>query len=102
MGVSSMFSSLTLLNLELYNQKIAKVTSTEYLGLTVDNKLAFSNHTEKIRNKINSISYFVRRNIHLVVFLGGKLIKLLRRREGALGGEERIVRSKFTQKKQKN
>ena len=48
---------------KLYNHSLQKVTHINYLGVTVNNKLNWSDHVTKIANKVNRTRTFLQRNL---------------------------------------
>ena len=48
----------------IHSQKISKTDSVKYLGVTIDSKLAWSDHYNKISAKANSTLAFLRRNTY--------------------------------------
>lgn len=49
------------LNLSVYGETLVRVTSATFLGLTVDSKLNWHNHVEKLKRSINPIIFAIRR-----------------------------------------
>lgn len=49
------------INLRINQNKIVRVLSTKYLGLTIDSKLTFHQHIDNLKKKLNSISFAIRR-----------------------------------------
>ena len=55
---------------------IREVTQAKYLGVTLNNKLTWSNHISNITNKANSVYGFLRRNFsHCTTKIKGELYK---------------------------
>ena len=49
---------------KLYNKTLQKNKSIKYLGVHIDNKLAFSHHTEEKRKSATTVLNMIRRNLH--------------------------------------
>lgn len=54
------------IGLTLNNKPINEVQSAKYLGITIDNQLNFSEHIKTIKQKINSICFYLRRNAFMM------------------------------------
>ena len=48
----------------LGNSAITEVPHTKYLRVTIDQKLSWNEHTQKISSKANQVNSFLRRNLH--------------------------------------